>query len=676
MTDYALWEVILNGDLPPPTRTIEGVVTSYPPTTVEEKLARKNELKARGTLLMALPNEHQLKFNSYKTVKCLMEAIKKRFRGNKESKKVQNTLLKQLLSDAVIYSFFASQSNSPQLDNEYLKKIDHDDLEEMDSKWQMAMECRASKHQDNKNRETPIKNVSVENTTSNALVTQCDGLGYDWSDQAKDGPTNFALMAYTSSSSSSSSNSDTEVSTCYKACLKSYETLKEHYDNLTKDFNKYYFNLGAYKAGLASIKARLEVYKKNEDVFEDDIKILKLDVMLRDKAITELRQKFEKAKKERCYDSQGVDSQVLKNQVNDKYITGEGYHAVLPPYTGNYMPPKPDLVLTDEHVVSESVTSLSDIEKSKVKTNETELKNVSALIIKDLVSNNKDEDEIETEKSVKQEESNRQTKYLRKTSQSPRVVSVVQGNRENVVKSSACWIWRPTGNVIDHISKDSGSYMLKRFNYVDLQGRLKHMTENKSFLTDYQEINGGFVAFEGSPKRDKITGKGRGPEWLFDIDSQINSMNYELVTSGNQTNNDAVIEINSSDDKDADEPPGKGDEGVSKGSKIDDQERTNSSTQDVNTAGPSINITNTNINIGSLNINIVGSNDPRFPAQSVRSSSAIALDSPYLLVLITKTLKADNTSCLMLTLEGFPFITLNTKEYHFECSGNYHKDNA
>ncbi|GKE74162.1 hypothetical protein Tco_1536203, partial [Tanacetum coccineum] len=53
------------------------------------------------------------------------------------------------------------------------------------------------------------------------------------------------------------------------------------------------------------------------------------------------------------------------------------------------------------------------------------------------------------------------------------VVSAVVGNGENVVKSSACWIWRPTGNVIDHTSKDSGSYMLKRFDYVDLQGRLK-----------------------------------------------------------------------------------------------------------------------------------------------------------------------------------------------------------
>ncbi|GKF86175.1 hypothetical protein Tco_0254002 [Tanacetum coccineum] len=52
-------------------------------------------------------------------------------------------------------------------------------------------------------------------------------------------------------------------------------------------------------------------------------------------------------------------------------------------------------------------------------------------------------------------------------------VTTAEGKRENAVKSSACWIWRPTGKVIDHISKDSGSYMPKRFDYVDPQGKLK-----------------------------------------------------------------------------------------------------------------------------------------------------------------------------------------------------------
>nr|GEZ80641.1 ribonuclease H-like domain-containing protein [Tanacetum cinerariifolium] len=95
MTDYSLGEVILNGDSPIPTRVIKGVVQPVAPTTAEQRLARKNELKACGTLLMALPDKHQLKFNIHKDSKTLMEPIKKRFGGNKETKKVQKTLLKQ-----------------------------------------------------------------------------------------------------------------------------------------------------------------------------------------------------------------------------------------------------------------------------------------------------------------------------------------------------------------------------------------------------------------------------------------------------------------------------------------------------------------------------------------------------------------------------------------------------
>nr|GFB44222.1 hypothetical protein [Tanacetum cinerariifolium] len=72
-----------------------GVFLPVAPKTAEQKLARKNELKARGTLLMALPDKHQLKFNSHKDSKTLIEAIEKHFRGNTKTKKVQKTLLKQ-----------------------------------------------------------------------------------------------------------------------------------------------------------------------------------------------------------------------------------------------------------------------------------------------------------------------------------------------------------------------------------------------------------------------------------------------------------------------------------------------------------------------------------------------------------------------------------------------------
>nr|GFA90454.1 hypothetical protein [Tanacetum cinerariifolium] len=78
---------------------------TYEPTKAKEKQDRRNEMKARGTLLMALPNKDQLKFHSYQDAKLLMEAIEKRYGGNKESKKVQRTLLKQQ------YENFAASSS-------------------------------------------------------------------------------------------------------------------------------------------------------------------------------------------------------------------------------------------------------------------------------------------------------------------------------------------------------------------------------------------------------------------------------------------------------------------------------------------------------------------------------------------------------------------------------------
>ncbi|GKD37066.1 hypothetical protein Tco_1257273 [Tanacetum coccineum] len=94
MTDYSLWEVNKNGNKVL-RRTVGTVEQEYEPTTAEEKQDRRNEMKARATLLMPLPNKDQLKFHSYQDAKLLMEAIQKRYGGNKESKKVQRTLLKQ-----------------------------------------------------------------------------------------------------------------------------------------------------------------------------------------------------------------------------------------------------------------------------------------------------------------------------------------------------------------------------------------------------------------------------------------------------------------------------------------------------------------------------------------------------------------------------------------------------
>ncbi|GJU50419.1 hypothetical protein Tco_1219974 [Tanacetum coccineum] len=73
MVDYSLWEVIKNGNAHPITKLVEGVETIIAPSTVEEKAQRRLELKARSTLLICIPNEHQLKFNSIRDAKSLLQ---------------------------------------------------------------------------------------------------------------------------------------------------------------------------------------------------------------------------------------------------------------------------------------------------------------------------------------------------------------------------------------------------------------------------------------------------------------------------------------------------------------------------------------------------------------------------------------------------------------------------
>nr|GEW78636.1 ribonuclease H-like domain-containing protein [Tanacetum cinerariifolium] len=581
-TDYSLWEVILNGDSYIPTSVIDGVVQPVAPTTAEQRLARKNELKARGTLLMALPDKHQLKFNIHKDAKSLMEAIEEQFGGNKETKKLQK-LINQLeilgeslsqedinlkflrslptdttsnsaasikvpvsalpnvdnLSDAVIYSFFASQYNSPQLGNDDLKQIDDDDLEEMELKWQMAMltmrvrrflqrtgrnleangttsigfdmskvkcyNCHIRGHfirecmspRDTRNKDTQRRNVSVETSTSNALVSQCDG-----------------------------------VAPCSKACTKAYATLKSLYDKLINDLRKSQFDVLSYKTGLESVEARLVVYQQNENVFEEDIKLLKLNVMLRDNALVELRKKFKKAENENV--------SMPPSPVHDRYQSGEGYHAIPPPYTGTFMPPKPDLVFHDAHTANEIVPTVFNVEPSTTKPNKdlSQSNRPSASIIKDWVSDSKDESKGEpmpTRKAPSFVQTSEHVKNPRPSVKPVEHPTPATNLRKDIPKTrgikhslnrKACFVCKS----LTYLIKDCDYYEQKMVNKPgnpqhDLKdkgvidnGCSRHMTKNISYLSDFEEINGGYVAFGGNPKGGKITGKGKIETEKLDFD--------------------------------------------------------------------------------------------------------------------------------------------------------------
>nr|GEZ96991.1 hypothetical protein [Tanacetum cinerariifolium] len=142
------------------------------------------------------------------------QAVKTTHRVSTASTKVNAAYSTNIdnLSDAVICSFFSSQLNIPQLVHEDMEKIHPNNMEEMDLRWQMAMlsmrdkrDCRAIRNKYNKYKESSRRSVHVEISTSTALVL-CDGLGgYDWSDQAREGP-NYALMDFLFSSSNSEGN--------------------------------------------------------------------------------------------------------------------------------------------------------------------------------------------------------------------------------------------------------------------------------------------------------------------------------------------------------------------------------------------------------------------------------------------------------------------------------------
>ncbi|GKD58075.1 putative ribonuclease H-like domain-containing protein, partial [Tanacetum coccineum] len=162
------------------------------------------------------------------------------------------------------------------------------------------------------------------------------------------------------------------------------------------------------------------------------------------------------------------------------------------------------------------------------------------------------------------------------------VLNAVNGNQVNVVKASTCWVWRPKQKVLDHID-------LQEKGVID-SGCSRHMTGNMSYITDFKEIDGGYVAFGGNPKGGKITGRdrlgkfddkadegffvgysinskvfrvfnsrtrivkenlhvqfsenipniaGSGQNWLFDIDALTKLMNYKPVVAGNLSNGNA-----------------------------------------------------------------------------------------------------------------------------------------
>ncbi|GJU54658.1 putative ribonuclease H-like domain-containing protein [Tanacetum coccineum] len=383
------------------------------------------------------------------------------------------------LSDVVICSFFTISFDKSKVECYNCHNRGH-----------FARECRAPRNQDNKNKESSRRSVLVEISSSIALVS-CDGLGgYDWSDQAEEGP-NYALMAFLSSNSNSEVSND---SICLKTCLETVESLKSQNDQLLKDLKKSELMVLGYKTCLKSVEERLEFYKTNESIYLEDIKGLKVEIHIGEITIRELRKKFEIAQKEKDGIQLNVDkfenaskslNKLIECQIVDNCKKGLGYNAVPPPYTGNFMPPKLDLSFTDlDEFVNKPV-----VENCKAISSEEEPKVVrkadDSLNIKDWVSNSKEENvsqtktekktvkpsiaKIEFVKPKQQEKTTRKTvKQVKKHRQNTYSPRGIQGNWKNMMSqklgsnfemfNKACYVC----GSFDHLQVDC-NYHQKQF---------------------------------------------------------------------------------------------------------------------------------------------------------------------------------------------------------------------
>ncbi|GJU67951.1 putative ribonuclease H-like domain-containing protein, partial [Tanacetum coccineum] len=609
-----------------------GVETTIAPTTAEEKAQRRLELKERSTLFMGIPNEHQLSY--------LHQDASHSAAVVEDSKVLDQTFdrLQKLINQLEIHGESISQEdvnqkflrslspewnthtivwrNKPEIDTlslddlynnlkiykpemamltmrarRFLKNtrrkfsvngtetigFDKSKVEcyNCHKRGHFARECRAPRNQENRNRENTRRVVPVETTTSNALVS-CDGSGYDWSDQAEEGPTNFALMAYSSTSSNSKVSTN---SNCSSSCLENVKILKEQNEQLLKDLRTSKLNAIAYKTSL------------------------------------------------------------------------EWYNAVPPPYTGNFMPPKPDLSFSglkefvNEPIVSEPTVKKPVVDTSEAKTSADMLRvvrknfgppliefrirvQVNTAHTKTTVNGASPMSNLSktTHSTVKRpinknttfKNSNQRVNTVRgnnvNTARPKAVVNAVRGNHVNVVK--ALLLRQSTARFAGERSSPKGGKITGRGKF---DGKA-----DEGFFVRYSINSKVFRVFNNRTRiveenlhvqfsEDTPNIAGSRPNWLFDIDTLIKLMHYKLVVTGNQSNGNAGTKAcddaddgskpSSDDKKKVDEDPRKDSESI-------DQERHDN----VNNTN-NVNAANTNeVNAVGGKTNIELTDDPNMPA--------------------------------------------------------------
>nr|GEW89277.1 retrovirus-related Pol polyprotein from transposon TNT 1-94 [Tanacetum cinerariifolium] len=687
-TNYALWEVIVNGDAPAVITSVSG--GAVPPKTTGEKIARRNELKAKSTLLFGILDEHLLKFHGIKDAKTLWEAIKTRFGGNKESKKIQKTILKQQYEN-----FVASRSEG--LDKTYdrfqklISQLEiHGELisqEDANIKLLRSAPPAWNTHTLIMRNKSDLDTLSMDDLYNNLKVCEVDFKGQSSSSL------NSQNVAFVSSDNTSITNEAvTTVHDVSTASSQGQTFASTYVDDVMFSFFANKSNSGCtYHEGE-------EIYKENmkESEFQWE---RNLETPANALVVT---------------DGMGYDWSYQAKE-------GPTYFALMT--FSSSCSYSSDTKLDDsifKSTISETITSMNETKLSTSKTSKKSLEKPKtvrpmALITEDWESDSDDDSVITNSRKVQVNAAKQSSPRVAASTSTARYVNTAA--KRPTVNVLNMVDLETNKNVIDHISKDSGSYMLlspslliiKRlmkdmlhlrspkggkisgkglvgFSFWPLRMRLveslNHLSQNRVLVTKPHNKTPYELLIGRTPNLDFMKPFGcpvtilntlnhlgkfeRKVDEGFLVGYSVNSKAFRVFNSRTKRVEENLhieflenkpnitgrgIEINANagkaipekasdheyilllfrpsitqslKDKDAGEVPEKGDDGVSKESGIDNQEKTDSSTQDISTAEPSINTASTNINTSSLNINTVGSNDPKADTNNLELSTAVS----------------------------------------------------
>nr|GFA28670.1 putative ribonuclease H-like domain-containing protein [Tanacetum cinerariifolium] len=518
ITDYSLWKVILNGDSPILTRIVEGVVQPVALITAEQKLARKNELKAHGTLLMSLPDKHQLKFNSHKDAKTLMKAIEKHFGGNTETKKVQKTLLKQQFEN---FSGSSLKRNKTDLEDKSL-----DDLFNSLKIYESEVKHSSSIGTDSHNLAF-VSSTSTDNTTDSVSIA-VNVSDADTKLSASTLP-NMAMLTMRArrflqktgrnlgANGPTSMGFDMANVECYNYHEKGHFARECSWppSNLYNRFvpsGGYHVPppvTGTFMPPKPDLVFHTPPSDENEHLaFNASIPVAPT-VPLRSNPHSKGSRKTKKA----CFVCKSVDHLIkdcdfyarkLAHRTYDSRDIHKQYapvnHSKFPLHkVSAAAPPKSQSVLTTADRTISAVKPIFSMTRPKHAS--CDVSKSKSPIKRHLPHHSSP---------------NSSNSPLRVTTPKASTVSAAQDKK-------GIWVWRPKCLILDHDFRTTSTSMtLKRFDYNDALGRSngcsRHMTGNMSYLSKFEELNGGYVAFGGNPKGGNISGKGKIKTGKLDFD--------------------------------------------------------------------------------------------------------------------------------------------------------------